>query len=384
MEFIYRQSQILCEQDGMFEAIAILREQGCQHPCIVVSKTIANTARYKALCEQFINHAIHYSECIGAYANPSDTQVMQALALCQREGCDSVLAIGGGSVMDVGKAIAFMFYHEGQVMDYIHQNKVVIKRRLPLICIPTTCGSGSEISKNAVIAYESTGRKARIIDERLRADNVIFDPSILHTLPLQQLREGCIDALAHAIESYTSYEALTNINPYYDALSLQAISMLMEALPTLTQKPYTLDTLIQLQWGALLAGISMERDLNAGHHLAGAIHQHCPTMSHAIAVGIVLVPLMRYNYEACVERYERIAQVIATPLCKEMDLASSLLYQIQHVLIKMRIPTLSTYIGDDKTLKNFAPIIPPLCNPIPIDSTQALQIYQDAFTMKIG
>ena len=158
-------------------------------------------------------------------ANPLTTTALDGAALAKSESCDMVIAIGGGSIMDCAKGIAFMSVNEGDINDYIFNCKTSDKA-LPLIVIPTTCGTGSEGNGFGVLTNPETGDKKSLRCNAIVPKVSIVDPAVMGTMPPHVLASVGFDALCHNIEAYTSKTA----QPFTDALAHYAVTLLAQYL----------------------------------------------------------------------------------------------------------------------------------------------------------
>ena len=158
-------------------------------------------------------------------ANPLTTTALDGAALAKSESCDMVIAIGGGSIMDCAKGIAFMAVNEGDINDYIF-NRKVSDNALPLIVIPTTCGTGSEGNGFGVLTNPETGDKKSLRCNTIVPKVSIVDPAVMGTMPSHVLASVGFDALCHNIEAYTSKTA----QPFTDALAHYAVTLLAQYL----------------------------------------------------------------------------------------------------------------------------------------------------------
>ena len=158
-------------------------------------------------------------------ANPLTTTALDGAALAKSESCDMVIAIGGGSIMDCAKGIAFMSVNEGDINDYIFNRKTSDKA-LPLIVIPTTCGTGSEGNGFGVLTNPETGDKKSLRCNAIVPKVSIVDPAVMGTIPPHVLASVGFDALCHNIEAYTSKTA----QPFTDALAHYAVTLLAQYL----------------------------------------------------------------------------------------------------------------------------------------------------------
>ena len=158
-------------------------------------------------------------------ANPLTTTALDGAALAKSESCDMVIAIGGGSIMDCAKGIAFMAVNDGNINDYIF-NRKTSDNALPLIVIPTTCGTGSEGNGFGVLKNPETGDKKSLRCNAIVPKVSIVDPAVMGTVPPHVLASVGFDALCHNIEAYTSKTA----QPFTDALAHYAVTLLAQYL----------------------------------------------------------------------------------------------------------------------------------------------------------
>ena len=158
-------------------------------------------------------------------ANPLTTTALDGATLAKSESCDMVIAIGGGSIMDCAKGIAFMAVNDGDINDYIFNRKTSDKA-LPLIVIPTTCGTGSEGNGFGVLTNPETGDKKSLRCNAIVPKVSIVDPAVMGTIPPHVLASVGVDALCHNIEAYTSKTA----QPFTDALAHYAVTLLAQYL----------------------------------------------------------------------------------------------------------------------------------------------------------
>lgn len=163
-----------------------------------------------------------------AEPNPLTTTAEEGAKFARDNGCQMVVALGGGSIMDAAKGIAFMAVNDGDINDYIFGRKSSDKA-MALICVPTTCGTGSEGNKFAVLTNPETGDKKSLRCDSIVPKASIVDPELVMNLPLKTLAAVGFDALCHCIEAYTA----RNAQPFTDALALYAIRLINDSLPYL-------------------------------------------------------------------------------------------------------------------------------------------------------
>lgn len=163
-----------------------------------------------------------------ALPNPLTTTAVEGAELAKAEGCDVVVAIGGGSIMDCAKGIAFAAVNDGDISDYIY-NRKHSDDALPLVLIPTTCGTGSEGNGFAVLTNPENGDKKSLRCNAIVAKASIVDPDTMRTMPKHVLASVGFDALCHSMEAYTANRS----QPFTDALALYAMELIAKNLPAL-------------------------------------------------------------------------------------------------------------------------------------------------------
>jgi len=185
-----------------------------------------------------------------ASANPLTTTVEEGARVAKDGGYDMVVGLGGGSVMDCAKGIAFMAKNDGDVNDYIYGRKSS-DVALPLVLIPTTCGSGSEANGFAVLTNPENGDKKSLRCPAIMAKRSIVDPEAMMTMPKGQLAAVGFDAFCHCFEAYTA----KNAQPFTDALALYAIPLILDSLPRLVVGTGTLKDWENMSQAATIGGL---------------------------------------------------------------------------------------------------------------------------------
>ena len=237
-------------------------------------------------------------------SNPRDFQVERGAAIYKEEEADVVIALGGGSPMDAAKGIALVASNGGQIHDYEGANR--IQRPLPpMVFIPTTAGSGSDLTQFCIITDVRRKVKMSIIGRSLVPNVSIIDPLLLQTKTQNLIIASGIDALAHAVESYVSRIA----TPFTELQSLQAIRLILEYLETALETR-SLDSLQQLSTASTAAAMAFSNaGLGADHALAHSLGGMFDTL-HGLVHPILLPPVMRFNLPECNEKMANIGEVV--------------------------------------------------------------------------
>ena len=237
-------------------------------------------------------------------SNPRDIQVSQGVARYQEARCDVVMAIGGGSPMDAAKGIAMVASNGGRVQDYEGANR--IQRPLPpMVFMPSTAGSGADISQFAIITDIERQVKMSIISRTLVPNISVTDPIVLTTKPTELIISSAVDALSHAVESYVSTIAST----LTEIQSLKAIDLIFRYLP-IAIEDRSADALEKLSSAGTFAGMAFSNaSLGLDHALAHSLGGKLD-VAHGLIHPVLLPPVMRFNLPTCVEKMAAIAEIV--------------------------------------------------------------------------
>lgn len=312
-------------------------------------------------------------------ANPRDYQVERGAALYRETGADVVLALGGGSPMDAAKGIALVVSNGGRIQDYEGANQV--KNPLPpMIFIPSTMGSESNISQFTVITDMERHIKMTIISRTLVPNISITDPLLLGTLTRELIIAPLFDSLAHAVESYVSPIA----NPFTEVQSLKGLDLLIRhirpALETLD-----MDDLEQLAIAGTSSGMAFTNaSVGLGHALAHALGGMFDVV-HGISHALLLPSVMRYNLPACTRKMATVGRIITgREYADDESTALAGIEALEQLRADIGIPTRLREILPDKTLlpkvsQNAENDICLLTNPRPATWKDILNIYYGAW-----
>lgn len=236
---------------------------------------------------------------------PCIADVCAAVAQAQESQCDGVLALGGGSVLDVAKAVALLVANPDAVLSDITEQSV-LRPRLPLIAVPTTAGTGSETTNVTVIIDTVNGRKHVLAHASLMPDVAVLDAELTVGVPSHVTAMTGIDALTHSIEAYSAL----NATPFTDSLALGAMAMISKWLPKAVGYGHDLAARENMLLASCMAGMAFS---NAGLGLCHAMaHQlgaglHVP---HGQANAMLLPTIMGFNRMVCRERFAQIGQTL--------------------------------------------------------------------------
>lgn len=285
-------------------------------------------------------------------ANPRDFQVMQGAEHYLQQRCDVVMAIGGGSPMDAAKGIAMIASNGGTVQDFEGANR--IQRPLPpMVFIPSTAGSGADISQFAIITDYERQVKMSIISRTLVPNISIIDPELLTTKTTELILSSAIDALTHAIEAYVS----TIASALTETHSLKAINLIARYLP-LALKDRSMEMLTQLSHACTSAAMAFSNaSLGLDHALAHSLGGKLD-VAHGLIHPVLLPEVMRFNLPTCVAKMADIGEIIlGQRLESDEKTADAGIEKLQQLFADLGV---STRLRDIVTVPNLK-ILPQLC-----------------------
>ena len=262
-------------------------------------------AAVKKVEECFAKEQIPYVIYDAVKKEPDLAVIDEGAALCVKEGCDAVVAIGGGSVIDTSKMISMLAANGGKTEEYQIEGRQVKEIPLLFIAVPTTAGTGAEATKVSVVFNPNKGYKKSVYDTSMIATVAILDPMTTVGLPPHVTAATGMDAITHAIESYTSL----NANVVSRMYSLKALELLVDNLATAYREPENLQARENMLLGSYFAGIAISVGTCLAHIVGqpfGAIYG----IPHGDACSIFLVPSMRLNKDYCLKEYVEIARAL--------------------------------------------------------------------------
>jgi len=291
---------------GSFSGLAAqVRDLRAKKPFVALDGNLAKMGMRDRIVEMFDREgmkAVLYDKVL---PEPPLEQADEGAKLAQKGKCDLVIGIGGGSAMDVAKAVAVVAAHGADAKDFLGLNKVP-GPGLPTIMVPTTAGTGSEVTFTAVFVRPDLQKKEGMNSVFMYPDLALLDPELTLSLPPQPTAASGIDALCHAIESYTSVIA----SPASEMFSLEAIRLIVENLRTCVHNGRDLEAREAQMLGSLYAGIGLA---NAG---VGAAHSLSYPLggkygiSHGIANTLMLPRIMEYNLPGALEKFALVAEAM--------------------------------------------------------------------------
>jgi len=251
--------------------------------------------------------------------NPKDYEVAAGAVRYRDEGCDLIVALGGGSVIDCAKGIGIVSANGGSILDYEGVDRIP-RPGPPLICIPTTAGTSADISQFAIINNTARRYKLAIISKSVVPDVALVDPETTTTMPPYLTACTGLDALTHAVEAYVS----TASSPVVDVHALAAIALIHANLPTAIAEPDNVEARENMSLASLQAGLAFSNaSLGAVHAMAHSLGGYLD-LPHGESNALLLDHVVRFNYAAAGDRYDRIATMFGMAATGERALTAAI------------------------------------------------------------
>jgi alcohol dehydrogenase class IV len=282
-----------------------IRDLRAKKPLIAMDGNLAKLGMRDKIMEMFDREGMKAVLYDRVLPEPPLEQADEGAKMALKGKCDIVIGIGGGSAMDVAKAIAVIAAHNAEAKDFLGLNKVP-GPGLPTIMVPTTAGTGSEVTFTAVFVRHDLRKKEGMNSVFMYPDLALLDPELTLSLPPQPTAASGMDALCHAIESYTSVIA----SPASEMFSLEAIRLISENLRTCVHNGKDLEAREAQMLGSLYAGIGLA---NAG---VGAAHSLSYPLggkygiSHGVANTLMLPRIMEFNLPGALEKFAVVAETM--------------------------------------------------------------------------
>jgi choline dehydrogenase len=360
-----------------------IKALGCQRPMLVTDQGLVRAGVADEATRSLKAGNVDFVLFDGVLPNPDIALVDDAAARYTAEGCDGLIGLGGGSPMDTAKSIGVVAANGGSILDYEWADPQPIRQRIPpLICVPTTAGTGSEVTLWAVITDPERKIKYNVGGTGLIAAHVaLIDPRLTLGLPGRITAGTGMDALTHAVECYTCAYA----QPWPDAVALWSIETIGKWLRIAYAQGQNEEARYQMSMAAMLAGMSY------GTESAGAVHAMSQTaggvynLPHGELTASLLAPVMAYNYLGEPHKYARIAQALGEPILglsvwEAAELAVDAVAELSADLDIPTLPELGIPEDDIPMLAQLAYDDPQtIGNPRDIDVAGYERIYRSCF-----
>lgn len=242
--------------------------------------------------------------------NPTTVDIMEGVSVAKKNNSQVIIGLGGGSSIDFGKGVAIMATHDGPIWEYVWRSnynpRPITNKTLPVIAIPTTSGTGAEVTPNAVVTNPDTKEKAAFSSPNNYAKVALLDPNLTIDLPSYLTAATGVDALSHAIEAYIA----TFPNPICEIFSMESIRTVAKYLPTAVYNGHDLEAREKMAWASMLAGMAISNKNTTlvhamGHPIGGRANR-----GHGEAMAVCLPAVMRFSWASNYEKFAKIAEAM--------------------------------------------------------------------------
>jgi alcohol dehydrogenase len=297
--------EIICGKDSITKLPELLKKQGLKKVMVISGPHLNKMGVVKKITDILSSAAIEFDSFVEIEANPSVETVDLATKAFTESGADSIIALGGGSPMDVAKAVGVLAKFGGSIGEYEGADKVP-GAIIPLIAIPTTAGTGSEVTAFSVITDRSRNYKLTVFSYELIPAYAILDPALVMTTPEKTAAACGIDAMVHAIEAYLSKAA----SPFSDAMAEKALELIGKNIRLFVADRTNEEAAANMLYGSMFAGIAFAwARLGNVHAMAHPLGGYFD-VPHGVANAVLLPVVLEYNALADGGRYQKIYRAI--------------------------------------------------------------------------
>ena len=284
---------------------SVLVGLGCCHPLIVVDPIVFDLDLCGPALADLNERNIPFSVYTNVSPDPTIEEARSAAALARQNGADCVVGIGGGSAMDIAKVSALLAVQDGDIRDF-SVPRIVDELALPIVCIPTTAGTGSEVTRAAVISDANTHEKLLLLGRALLPNAAILDVDLTMSCPSRVTADSGLDALSHALEALVNRHA----TPFSDGVACEALRLIGQNLERAAHSPEDRDARQAMLEGAMLAGIAVSHTSTALIHgmsrpIGAAFH-----VPHGMSNAMLMPLITEWSSHADPARYARAAQAL--------------------------------------------------------------------------
>jgi alcohol dehydrogenase class IV len=294
------------------ELADVCKAAGIMRPLFVTDAALAKLPIATAALQSLKDAGLGAALCSDIKPNPSAANVIDGIALYKKGGHDGVVAFGGGSALDAGKAIAFMSGQSRPLWDFedVGDNwtRADLKGIAPTVAVPTTAGTGSEVGRVSVITDEETHTKRLIFHPRIMPVAVISDPALTVGVPPHLTAATGMDALAHCLEAY----CVDSYHPMADGIAIEGMRLIRAWLPVACRDGGNIEARAQMLAAATMGAVAFQKGLGVVHSLAHPVGTHYG-LHHGLLNGVLMPYVLEFNRKAIEPKMAILAQSLGLP-----------------------------------------------------------------------
>lgn len=345
-----RQPKFVLFGPGQRRQLGLMAKGLGRHALVVTDERMATTAEFKGMLESLAQERVAASVYDKALPDLPRSNIVEAVSLFRDKDVDLVIGIGGGSCMDLAKTVAIVLANGGDVRDYYGEFRVP-GPGFPIIAVPTTGGTGAEVTSIAVIFDDETHMKMAVTDAHLEPTAAIIDPELTLTCPRGLTAATAADAISHLVEGFTArpknptpQELATKIyvgkNRITDIFCIKGLELMNASVGRIVAAPSDLQARSDVMFAAYCAGMAINTTGTAAAHAIQspiAAFSHAP---HGFGVGALLPYVMRFNLPYCTSEFAEIGRVlgVASPGQPDLEQARAGITRIEELLAALGAP----------------------------------------------
>lgn len=355
----------------------IIKELGFSAGLIVTDQGIEKVGLADKLRTLFSNEGIKIFSYSDVVSNPTELNVTEGTKVFKENNCEFIVALGGGSPIDVGKTIKVTAAHNESLEildDTKGGDKYIVNKMPPFYAIPTTAGTGSEVGRSSVITVKATNKKTIIFSPKMMPDIALLDPELTESLPPKLTAATGVDAFVHNLEAYI----MDTFHPFADGLAKEGIYRCYKYLPIAVKDGSNLAARGEMLMASAMGATAFQKGLGLNHSIAHALSVYYDT-HHGLANAALLIEVMKFNISD-----EKVNRKLADlgPIFDTDHDANAVISAIENWLIKVGMPTDLKDIGvkteDIQGIEDYA-LGDPCCplNPKPVVKGDVKQIIEN-------
>ncbi len=310
---------------------------GMKRPLVVTDQGVVKAGLAARVYDLLAGFGIRFQRFEDVNPNPTDRDAAGGLAAYRAGDCDGLVAIGGGSSLDAAKLVQVLTTHEPPLSRYDDAaggDRYLKDDMPPLIAIPTTAGTGSEVGRSGVATLPDTGRKTVIFSPYLMPKAAICDPELTVKLPPHITAATGMDAFTHCLEAYLA----SGFHPLADAVAIDGIRRVARSLPVAFHTPEDLAARTDMMIAAMQGAMAFQKGLGACHALAHALTP-ISGLHHGLANAVVLPTVMEWNRSAAAARLARVAVAMGEDArAGEEELAARAVDRVRRLSLELQLP----------------------------------------------
>jgi alcohol dehydrogenase class IV len=310
------------------------RNLGATKVLIVTGPMLQKSGWTRRVENSLLQEGLSYAVFEGLTMNPKDYEVMSGARFCQEQGCDLILAVGGGSPMDCAKGISVVMGNHRNVLEFEGVDEIP-RPGLPLICVPTTAGSSADVSQFAIVNDSNRKVKISIVSKMVIPELTLVDPEITRTMPKELTANTGMDALSHAFEAYVS----TLSSELTDMAARETVRLVAGNLLEACEKPQNMEYRSNMMLASLMAGLAFSNaSLGLVHALAHSLGGRLD-LPHGQCNALLLEGVVRFNLSVAGFRYAELARImgLARQEAQQQEAEEDLLQGLASLRVRLGI-----------------------------------------------